>query len=345
MFAIEGLWLHTELKPLQKVYEGNPQDRRLVVVAKGDGVSLEETIALHQWCDKQGYRTIPSTWETEDLETLDVVHLSKFALTILRRDPFSLEPAPLTPNSWLNRLPPERFDALLLAQETGDVPLSPTRMHIKDTLKPALEAAELSASWQEIAADVAFAQSGQAPRNDRQKKVIKYWQRAAPRRFFDPTASGLQVVNIPQSQSEKPLERAAITYTWYAPGEPSGWNWRLTELSSWIVTRYDYDDLDLICSDVFGGTSSIKFTGKMKTTAFYIVEEALRRGYLDKLANAVHFEMPAQPPAPPPSQIFNQAGQQVIGAQINTVIGDGARNVAVGSGVTQIISTITSSVM
>lgn len=306
MFTIDNLWKIEVLQPLKKAHESNPLDRRLVVVVGANSeVDTGETESLHRWLEKQSYQSIPDEWETDDLDVLQVVHVSKMTLEVLRQDPFGV--APLTPNSWLNRLEQDRFDALLLAQELDDVARQPTRFEIKDQIKPALEAAKLSAFWSEMVTHVQFAKSGQAPKNAEQKRVLAAWDRVAKRRYYDPTAqSGEVLASQPQAQREEVFV-ATRTYEWGA-----GWNERHTALRRWIVEQvHTPNDLRVAAQDVFGSTVRLVMDGSMTNIAHTMVNEAIKMNRLDALASYFNYMQQSSSP-------FNQSGQTVNGVQINT---------------------------
>jgi len=305
MFTIDTLWQVEALRPLKKAYETDQMDRRLVVVAVGADVNIAETTALHKWLEKTQYQSIPAEWETDGLDTLTVVHVSKLTLEILRRDPFGANP--LTPNSWLNRIDQDRFDAILLAQELGDVARNPTRLEIKDSIKPALEAEKLSSFWSEMVDAVKFAKSGAAPRNDLQKRVSVAWHRVEARRHYDPTE--VQVVPTFVENTVNPAERRA--YHWGA----GNWTPQMTVLRDWIAGRLNStEDLRSVAYQILDTVTHIQITGTLRNDAHALVREAMLRGKLDDLAN--HFGY-VQAQSTPMGGAFNQAGQAVYGQQVN----------------------------
>lgn len=331
MFAIEELWKIEKLKPLQKAHDADPMDRRLVVVTDSTqpgGVNIAETEALHTWLEKQGYRRIPDQWESADLDHLQVVHVSQLSLEVMRHDPFSLSPSPLMPNSWLNRLPQDLFDALLLAQQCGDVPMVPNKLFIKDTLKPALEAESLSSFWSDMVALVRFAKSGDAPKNPTQKKTLADWAEVVKRRHYDPT----QAPSLVSQVESQPLPSVVVRkYEWYGADVTLQWNGRLTNLREWIAVRVNgTDDLRNVATQLFG-SSVVTFTGNTRNDAHALVAEATRRGKLNDLAS--HFAFIQEDAAVNSPSPFDQREQVVGGNQINITTGGGAvigGNVVVG---------------
>lgn len=318
MFSIESLWKNEKLAPLKKAHDADPMDRRLVVVVDADNsVNIAETELLHGWLEKQSYQRISDTWETDDLDTLQVIHVSQLSIEVLRRDPFSSTPAPLTPNSWLSKLPQERFDALLLAQQQGDVPYQPTKMYLKDTLKPSLEAEKLSSFWTEAVDNVKFAQSGAAPKNATQKKVLTDWAIVLNRRHYDPTN------NRSQSVESSPIvqhDTVVRNYIWSDNGA-YGWNPRLTALRNWISQRTSSEnELRNVAQEVLGfnGYVRVNFTGQVSTTAHSLVEQAMHHNKLNELASYYNYEQQSV------SSAFDQSGQTVRGQQVNINTGGGA---------------------
>lgn len=334
MFTIESLWKIERLSPLQKAHEVNPQDRRLVVVADSTqlgGVHIAETEALHTWLESQGYQYIPDTWETVDLNQLEVVHISKLTIQIMRRNPFSWKPAPLAPNSWLAQLSQDRFDALLLAQQSGDVPWEPTILYVKDSLRPQLTAPDLSLFWTDTVADVKFAQSGDAPRNERQKQVLANWEKVLKRRHYDPTDVAPPFPGPSSVQADQHVE--CRVYAWDGANGSGTWNARLTELRNWITDRTrNTGEIQNIAMQVFGTFAYIQLTGQIRNDAHSLVREAALRRKLDELATIYDFVQDSND-----GSAFNQAGQTVTGSQLNVTVGAGSRGVAIGSNVTQTV--------
>ena len=305
MFSVESLWKNEKLAPLKKAHDADPMDRRLVVVINGDStVNIAETELLHGWLEKQSYQRIPDAWETEDLDTLQVIHVSQLSIEVLRRDPFSSTPTPLTPNSWLSKLPQDRFDALLLAQQQGDVPHQPTKMYLKDTLKPSLEAQELSPFWTEMVGNVKFAQSGAAPKNATQKKVLADWAVVLNRRHYDPTQKRSRVVAETDSS---PIVRE---YVWDENGSTSHWNPRMTDLRNWITNRVtSLSDVRIAVTDIMPNSiGHIDFDGTINSAVHSMVKQAMHRGKLSEVAT--YFDYIQQQPT---SSAFNQSGQTVHG--------------------------------
>jgi len=343
MFSIESLWKNEKLAPLKKAHDADPMDRRLVVVIDADNsVNIAETELLHGWLEKQSYQRIPDTWETDELDTLQVIHVSQLSIEVLRRDPFSSTSAPLTPNSWLSKLPQERFDALLLAQQQGDVPHQPTKMYLKDTLKPSLEAEKLSSFWSDTVGSVKFAQSGAAPKNATQKKVLADWAVVLNRRHYDPTSNRSQSI---ESSPVAQQDTVVRSYVWFDNGM-YGWNQRLTALRNWISQRTsDENELRSVAQEVlgFGWYVRVNFTGRVSTTAHSLVEQAMHCNKLNELASYYKYEQQ------PTSSAFNQSGQTVHGQQVNISTGGGdfvgrdkynvtianARGVAIGGNISQ----------
>lgn len=310
MFAIENLWKIEALAPLQKAYEANPNDQRVVIVKKQDDTPDDvATQALHEWLSTFSYEFIPGTWETADGAELPVVHVSKMTLKITRRNPFNGQPLP--PHSWLARLPQERFDALLLAQQQGNVPFAPNEMYITDTLRPALTAVTLSEFWRKAVAAVQFAQSGAAAQNDEQRRLINVdWPSAMKRRHYDPASAAVQA---PAATGSSTPPAKIRTYQWYDDGERKS-NWRHIQLRKWIANRVDSAaDFRQLAADVFGKSYHIDLGGSIENAAFALVREAEKHDMLSVLATLVEFEL--QPPAP---SAFNQTGQRVYGQQVNT---------------------------
>lgn len=322
MFQIAELLAHAELAPLKAIYDKDQSDPRLVVACLGRDPDVQETIAMHKWMARSGYQRILTSWESADLLTFAVVHIKNLSLEIMRRNPFVLKPDPLPDNSWMNRLDPKRFEALLLAQETGDVPYVPTNMQIKDTIKPALEAENLSPFWKEMVKVVTDVQDGKVPLNSEQKALFDLWtEKAAKRRFYNPTDHETQ----PQPTQSRRLSPVQVTvYSW---GEGDQRRINLRRLYKHIETQLINveDDAKHAAEWVFGGTSKIDCKGSAENVAFRLYEEAKRAGILDRLAS--YFEFVIQPL---PSV---QADGDVI---INNVSA-GARGVAVGKNISQTI--------
>lgn len=340
MFLIEQLWTNEKLAPLKKAYDADRMDRRLVVAIDDSGsVNIAETESLHAWLEKQNYQRIPGDWETEELESLQVIHVSNLSLEVLRRDPFSATPTPLAPNSWLNRLPQERFDALLLAQVQGDVAMQPTRMEIKDAIKPALEAETLTAFWAGVVADVQFCKSGQAPKNSNQKKLLSNWRFVEQRRHYDPTAG---VQPAPTESGATPVARVVRQYVWSDEcGNQYRWNKNMTVLRDWIEAHVrDSSDLRICAMQIFGTSAHVQFTGSIRNDAHDLVSVAMRRDKLSDLAAYYDFDQELamggsnQPSVPSP---FSQTvyGQQVNIGNINAsgdFVGRDKYSVFIGGG-------------
>ena len=331
MFSIEALLKIEELAPLKKVYEKNPNDRRIVVVAGPSGdVNVEETKALHAWLEQQQYRVIPQTWETGDLDELPVIHISQLSVAVLRANPFSILPQPLTPNSWLNKLDQDRFDAILLAQEMGDVERQPTQREIRDNIKPALEAEKLSDYWRGIMDLVKLAKSGAAPRNPREKALKSAWQRVESRRHYDSTAFDSKEPVISNPRPEATVVRH---YYWGDSGRM--WTPEMTDLRDHILLFVDStSDVTKVASEVMGGYGNIHITGKLMTDVHALVGEARKRNKLDELASHFNYE-PQTGTISTGGGAFNQTGQRVHGNQYNVSVGAGARGVAVGGNIVQ----------
>lgn len=298
------------MKPLQKAYEANNADQRIVIVKRLDDADVAATQALHEWLATFSYEFIPDTWETATGEELPVVHVSKMTLKITRRSPFSGQPLP--PHSWLARLPQERFDALLLAQQQGNVPFSPNEMYITDTLRPALTADTLSEFWRKVVAAVQFAQSGAAAQNDEQRRLINVdWPSAMKRRHYDPAATVPPTPVTPSSTASVKVR----AYQWYDDGQRK-WNWRHIQLRKWIANRVDSAaGFRQLAADVFGKSYHLDLGGSVENAAHALVREAENQDMLSMLATLVEFELQPQEPA---QSAFNQTGQTVYGTQVNT---------------------------
>lgn len=325
MFAINDLLSHQDLAPLKKLYEQNESDPRLVVVAEGEGANILETIAMHKWLGSTGYQHIPTSWESDDLFTFDVVHISKLTIKIVRRNPFSSALAPLAPNSWLNRLEQKRFDALLLAQATGDIPMMPTTMQIKDQIKPAIEAGDLSDFWEEMVDAVLAAQSGVAPRNTDQKRLFSLWEIAQHRRFYDPTdleTVPFPAIRVENRQGGQPNVQPIRTYNWGMTREERSFKRREFHRHIAAQLKDVNGDAGRAAQWVFGTTSTVKLNDSALNVAFDLMQEAERRGDLDKLASYFDFVMPS----------FQGQGDVII-----TNVAAGSGGVAIGKGVSQTI--------
>lgn len=297
MFAIDSLFQVEELSPLKKLYENDPSDRRLVVVVAGDNTAnIKETVSLHQWLESQGYRSTPDTWETENLDVLSVVHISQLALTVMRADPFAPKPAALPPNSWLNKLDQRVFDALLLAQEMGEVPRQPTRMFIIQSLKPTLTAENPEEFWASVLGDVAFAQSGEPAKNPRQKMVLDAWERVMRRRHYDPTSDDPE--EDAGANSKLQITEGVVTervYDWQGADIAIGWNETLTQFYKWIAQRLENpDDIRRIAAIAFGSSAGVSITGNMTNNVYSLVDYAKRYGKLSRLATVVNYEQSAR---------------------------------------------------
>jgi hypothetical protein len=311
MFAIENLWKIDALKPLQKAYEANNADHRIVIAKRLDDVDVAATQALHEWLATFSYEFIPGTWETAKGEELPVVHVSKMTLRITRRNPFNGQPLP--PHSWLAKLPQERFDALLLAQQQGNVPFAPNEMYITDTLRPALTADALSEFWRKAVTAVQFAQSGAAAQNDEQRRLINTdWPSAMKRRHYDPAVATVSPAPVAPSCTASVKVRA---YQWYDDGQRR-WNWRHIQLRKWIANRVDSAaGFRQLAADVFGKSYHLDLGGSIENAAHALVREAENHDMLSMLATLVEFELQLQQPT---TSAFNQTDQTVCGTQINT---------------------------
>lgn len=259
MFAIDNLWKLKSLSPLRKAWEADNNDRRIVVVlklGKTDEVDVVETEALHAWLESQSYRMIPPKWETEDGDELDVIHVRQLAVTIQRRNPFMGQDTPVLPNSWLNGLPQELFDAILLAQALGELEMDPGKAKILDDIKPKLTAKTLSTFWSEMVAKVQFAQSGQSPRNAEQQKVLSAWQRAQARRHFDPnvTASATSFTDAP-AQASGQVTGADMKIFAQLRTPKSG------EIRAFMAQHLSVDDLKVLANNL-GELAAERFPGE-----------------------------------------------------------------------------------
>lgn len=317
MFTIDELWKTESLSPLKKVYEENERDSRLVVVINKDGsVNTKETINLHMFLEKQMYFSIPVQWVTDTDDYLDIVHVSKLMITMLRRNPFGNIIEPLLPNSWLNKLPMNRFYCLLLSQELGHINMSPSKEKIIDDIKPKLTANDLSSFWEEMEENVKFAQSGQPPHNDNQKRILLAWTKANERCFFDPTLAP----NIHKNHYHKEYEIVEIDW-----GNNS-WSAMMTLLRTKLISNYQsIEDICILADEVFGNTNNIDLNGTLINVAHNMVSYAKRIGKLNHLAAHVEFN-------PNSNNSFNQTGQQVrtqinIGNVRNSKISVGSVNV------------------
>lgn len=322
MFQIDEFLSHPELSSLRKRYEKDENDRRLVVVVNNGEPLVDETVALHKDLASSGYIFIPSTWETEDLDEYDVVHIRNLSLQTQRLNPFTNQPVAL--NSWLNRLPSERFDAILLAQELGELGHILNKRELLE-IKEELES-DLDTYWQGVVGNVRRLQLGMTPQSQEQVKLLNAWNRAINRRFFVP------MMTEEPSQKEN-REKQLVKYNW---------NHMLrAELSSFIKKNMTKDSFIIL---VHGISNAIQYRVNFETSyqniVYNVVQELDKSNLLDILAAEINF-------VPQKQQVlsaFNQGGQTVYGEQVNintggdsykVVIGSGARNVAIGSNIRQ----------
>lgn len=317
MFELDALLKVKKLATLKRLHEADENDRRIVVAVLDREVDIVETIALHEWLAAFSYASIPDTWDGGDEEVYDVVHVSKLALKVQRRNPFSIFIEPLTPNNWLNKLEQVRFDCILLAQALGEVGINLSRREITDNIKPLLQAETLVGFWKEMVLHVKFAVSGVAPKNTEQEKIMAAWVQAQQRRFYTP--------NTPQVQREDltfPSHPVIpqTTYTWTTELRK--------DLRKWIVDRVSYNQMKVFASDTFGSDVMVRvnFGQSQSEVAFSLVEYASNVQKLDHLAYEINFSSRVN--KAPQSSAFNQAGQTVYGTQTNV-----ASNINTGGGV------------